>query len=880
MKKITLIAAFLIAVFSYGQTLSGFVANPSFEDGSVGTMVRNITFNDWKLGGGSSGNTGVSASIQTTNVHAGDGSNALEVTSEYTGAGGEWNVRLINTTYPFDGNNTDSIEVTVAFWAKTTDVDPASMNASGDMRILIKDTGSSNIGDKTNRVLLETDTWIYITKTFTFDPATDYNLSLYFEFGKVDGTTQIDGITTSVTGGATLDDSSEPDEETLNGFVANPSFDDGSAATMVNYNTTDNWRLAGNNGAIAGNSASIQAANIHAGDGSNALEVTNIANAGEWNIKVTGTTYPFDGDNTNATVATVSFWAKTTDVDPDSENASGDFKFTVEDAVSGAVKSNRAILTTDTWVYITKSFTFDEAPSYSLSLSLQFGRLVGVTQIDGITSSVTGGASLVTGITWNGSTNNDWNTTTNWTPERVPTATEEAIIPAGLTNYPTSQSAVDINSVTIANGSSLIANSTFSGNVTYTRNLATTNWYLVSSPVIGQDIDTFASAVGLASGTNNNMGLAPYDNTSFAWSFYQSDDTGTGDFTLGSGISIKLASEGDISFTGTMPVDNVSIATTNGYNLLGNPYPSYININDILNTNNASLFEGTLWLWDQATDSYDTFNLVTPVSYISPAQGFFVRTSGSNTLSITEAMQSHQTADTFQRLSNERPEIRLVLSDGENTRDTDIYYIDGATTGFDNGYDSTTFGGVANSFSIYTHLVANSNGEDYAIQSLPNSDLDTMIVPIGITAATGEQLSISANGVNLPEGFNIYLEDTNDNSFTLLDSTSAFSTTHYEDLNGIGRFYIHTTATALSDNQLSLTNVSIYIVDNNLTITGVHNDNASVRVYDLIGKEVVNTTFEGKGLNKIELPILNTGVYVVQLETQTEAVNKKIIIKN
>ena len=442
---------------------------------------------------------------------------------------------------------------------------------------------------------------------------------------------------------------------------------------------------------------------------------------------------------------------------------------------------------------------------------------------------------------------------------------------------------VVVNSVTMASGSSLIANSTFSGNVTYTRNLATTNWYLVSSPVSGQDIDTFVSAEGLASGTNNNnMGLASYDNTSAAWSYYQSGASGSGDFALGSGRSIKLAAAGDISFTGTMPVENVSIAitsNTNGYNLVGNPYPSHISINDIINTNTASLTEETLWFWNQATNTYDAINQAPSSMYIAPVQGFFVKTSGTNSLSITEAMQSHQSADTFQRLSSERPEISLVLSDGEITRDTDIYYIDGTTTGFDNGYDSTTFGGAANSFSIYTHLVANSNGQDLAIQSLPNSDLDTMIIPVGITAAAGEQISISANAINLPEGVNIYLEDKNDNSFTILDSTSTFTTTPDEDLNGIGRFYIHTTATALSDNQVSLTNVSMYVVDSNLTITGVHTANASVRVYDLVGKEVVNTSFEGTGLNKIELPVLTTGVYVVQLETQTEAVNKKIIIK-
>ena len=490
--------------------------------------------------------------------------------------------------------------------------------------------------------------------------------------------------------------------------------------------------------------------------------------------------------------------------------------------------------------------------------------------------------------TWTGTTDSDWSTSSNWSPAVVPTTNSDVTIPANSTV--TATSAVVVNSVTMASGSSLIANSTFSGNVTYTRNLATTNWYLVSSPVMGQDIDTFVSAEGLASGTNNNnMGLASYDNTSAAWDYYQNGTSGSGDFALGSGRSIKLAAAGDISFTGTMPVENVSIeitSNTNGYNLVGNPYPSYIaantgadSSNNILTVNTSILSEATLWFWNQATNTYDAINQASSSMDISPAQGFFVETEGTNSLSITEAMQSHQSANTFQRLSSERPEISLVLSDGEITRDTDVYYIDGTTTGFDNGYDSTTFGGAANSFSIYTHLVANSNGQDLAIQSLPNSDLDTMIIPVGITAAAGEQISISANAINLPEGVNIYLEDKNDNSFTILDSTSTFTTTPDEDLNGIGRFYIHTTATALSDNQVSLTNVSMYVVDSNLTITGVHTANASVRVYDLVGKEVVNTSFEGTGLNKIELPVLTTGVYVVQLETQTEAVNKKIIIK-
>ena len=40
MKKITLLFAFLVTGFSYGQTSSGFVVNPSFEDGSAAAIAK------------------------------------------------------------------------------------------------------------------------------------------------------------------------------------------------------------------------------------------------------------------------------------------------------------------------------------------------------------------------------------------------------------------------------------------------------------------------------------------------------------------------------------------------------------------------------------------------------------------------------------------------------------------------------------------------------------------------------------------------------------------------------------------------------------------------------------------------------------------------
>jgi hypothetical protein len=135
---------------------------------------------------------------------------------------------------------------------------------------------------------------------------------------------------------------------------------------------------------------------------------------------------------------------------------------------------------------------------------------------------------------------------------------------------------------------------------------------------------------------------------------------------------------------------------------------------------------------------------------------------------------------------------------------------------------------------------------------------------------------------DFPEGINVYLEDQDNNSFTLLDSDSNFTTTLENDLNGIGRFYLHTTSESLStsDDVLNNNNISIYISSKeNLRIVGVQNGTANVDIYNILAKEVFSTSFEGTGVNDINLPILAEGIYVVRLSTDKEIMNKKVIIQ-
>lgn len=509
-------------------------------------------------------------------------------------------------------------------------------------------------------------------------------------------------------------------------------------------------------------------------------------------------------------------------------------------------------------------------------------------------NSLANAVNLGSYIAWTGATNNAWTNATNWNIETIPEASDDIVIPNGLTNYPTvfSGTSITANSITIESGGTLIAEgtSTVTGDITYNRNLPTADsWYLVSSPVDGETItDLISNHTFITSSNNVSIGIAPYDNSQTSktsgWS-YQTNNS-TGDLENAKGYSIQLEEVGNLSFTGALRTDdtNASVAlvqnATNGnnYNLIGNPYTSYINSSTFLNTQSSDL-ESTFYIWNGT--SYDTKTTGTsPDFMIAPGQGFFVEAKTSNPVTFIESNQSHNSIDTFQK-SDSKPEIKLNLTDGKNNRTAEIYYIAETSTGFDTGYDGKLFGGVSNSFAIYSQLISDNNGNNYAIQSLPNFDYENMIIPIGVNAAKGLEINFTAEILNLPPDLKVYLEDKENNTYTRLDGDNNHKISLTKDLSGIGRFYLHTSKKSILNVQdLALENVSIFQANRaTLTIVGLYHGKINIKLYNLLGQQVLNNSFEGNGLNNIRLSNINSGIYLVHLTTQTDAINKKISIQ-
>ena len=518
--------------------------------------------------------------------------------------------------------------------------------------------------------------------------------------------------------------------------------------------------------------------------------------------------------------------------------------------------------------------------------------------------------------TWTGATSSNFNLSTNWDNGSPDGTVKDVVIP-DVTNDPIidSDNIIIYGSFTLAASATLIiteggsftqpnliGSPTFtnngtiiinsgsefktssddlgSGSFTYNRNLATTNWYLVSSPFEGQDIDNFITAENPPS-LNGDVALAPYNTSDNTWTYIQTGASGSGNFITGKGYSVKLQSSGDISFTGSLLTSNKSVALESsgqGYNLIGNPYPIHIKSTSILTRNSASLDSETIWVWNDDVDAYQAKTSGTGGWNVAPAQAFFVKSDGaSGTVEIHETDQI-SAADTFLR-TDPLTEISLTLSNESASRQATIYYIDDTTTGFDNGYDGPRFMAGDNSFAFYTHLVSDGEGVDYDIQSLPTDNYENMVIPLGINAVSGTDITLNISTINFPEGINTYLEDKVNNSFTLLDANSNFMTTLDSDLNGIGRFYLHTTSEVLSSDDFLNNNISIYISSkDNLRIVGIHNGTAEVQLYNILGKEVFSAAFEGTGMNDIQLPNIKEGIYIINLTTDKGTINKKVII--
>ncbi|MDN3492037.1 lamin tail domain-containing protein [Winogradskyella bathintestinalis] len=428
---------------------------------------------------------------------------------------------------------------------------------------------------------------------------------------------------------------------------------------------------------------------------------------------------------------------------------------------------------------------------------------------------------------------------------------------------------------------------------------------LISAPLTGQLFTTFAATNlnivdnGLLSLTELKYLFGPFEKPANTYVTYGVDPL-LQFATLDPAVGYRAAStdDGNFTFTGTINTGEVPITITSEgltfpeWNLIGNPYPSYINLAEFLAENNTLFTDdkgGVYGYNGNATDGWEIWNQAysdnNPNALITPGQGFLVASKfASREVTFTPAMRTIGSTDDFiagrQNIETSISYLRLQATNSTKTYNTDFYFNDTATLGLNPGYDSGIFGS-AGDFSLYSHLVEDNTGVAMGIQTINNASLNTEVsIPLGVHALQGQQVTFNIAESTLPNTVLVYLEDTVTNTFTLLNSED-YTLTPNTDLSGTGRFYLRFSETTLSTASRTLNSLHIYnnLSDKTVVVAGKLEDSTTAKIYDLQGRIVSSTVLDSAtNVHTISVSHLNAGVYIVQLANTTQNKSQKIIL--
>lgn len=454
----------------------------------------------------------------------------------------------------------------------------------------------------------------------------------------------------------------------------------------------------------------------------------------------------------------------------------------------------------------------------------------------------------------------------------------------------TNNSALTVSNIVIE--SDATGTGTIKGDVTGT---ATVNQYLpgyrtwyLSSPVAG------------ASPTGMNR-IKYYDETTNTWSVASTETTpATLPFMLGKGyLVVPNVDVSNIRFEGTLNSGNVSIDLTRsngngpkpGFNLIGNPYPSYMDW-DLVNDANSSIMQtSTMWYrtkkTNESNESVYQFWTVNgngvgspngASKYIPPMQGFWVRAKvGGGQLQLTNEMRSHaQGTDQLLKApaANSNTLIRLEVSNGINTDETVLYFNANASYGFDT-YDSPK---MSNDDPAIAEIFTRAGDEKLVINGMPMIQKDTEIA-LGFDAGSATSFTLRANELrNLPSDVKLILKD----KVTLVETnlTDGVSYAFAPAATTADRFsVIFRTSGAVTgvDAIPAFSGLTAYSnAKNQITVLydGAIDANTVVSIHNIAGQRVASKAVVSK--STVMDGAFTAGVYIVKLNNKTY----KVVVNN
>ncbi|GEM_PF-5543705 len=342
-------------------------------------------------------------------------------------------------------------------------------------------------------------------------------------------------------------------------------------------------------------------------------------------------------------------------------------------------------------------------------------------------------------------------------------------------------------------------------------------------------------------------------------------------------------------YTGTLNNGTYTAAVTRGnqgYNLLGNPYPSTLDADIFLAGN--SVLEGTLYFYMHsnklvngayAGNNWAVYNAsgavpadnssVLPTEDIAPGQGFMVVATASGNVAFNNGMRTSAAAPSHKNTAN-IDRIWLRLSDAEGSHSTMLLaFVEGATDKFESNYDARAMG--TEGHAVFTRV----EGKRLKIDGR-SSFRSTAKVLLGLDAKKPGTYTLSLSDMQgvFAAGQKVYITDRATNRTAELNTPFSFEAAAGMEEE---RFEISFEKSVMSVAETGRGNLQVFAAEAVLHIKA----NApvdSVSVTDMSARKVLNRSNQSSEL-RIPIGHLGKGVYFVKVVSNGKTSIHKIVLK-
>ena len=550
--------------------------------------------------------------------------------------------------------------------------------------------------------------------------------------------------------------------------------------------------------------------------------------------------------------------------------------------------------------------------------------------------------------TWSGLSSSDWSSVSNWASDNSAPDADDIVYIRNAIRNPEISANEEIEDLVLKSGaeldvlfdgsiivngdftnsgvvtlnsqsdqfSSIVVDGTSTGEIVYKRFVAdegADEWDLIGSPVEGLSIDDFVSSNASLANHNNQYGIGVFSNdgnidtAAAMYTNYTTSSVGdAGDFVSGQGYSMatdeNVSPGTSLDFTGSVLTTDVSeigiddnslnAPILGKWNLVANPFPSYINANtnanpdaNFLSENEDNLHPAYAYVYGyNESGSFDVYNQFNSPVYIAPGQGFFVASddSSGNTITFTKEMRTVNGSDDFIAGDlEENIEVVLRLLHGtEEIEETKVYFKSGLSLGLDIGYDAGNFNQNA---AIMSRLPENDEGHGMIINAVDvNHIIEGCVIALVINQSAGQEFKVNLHTSTIYES-NIYLEDAEEGTMTDLKAGD-FTLNPVGNLEGAGRFFLHITSNTMSSENVSTSMLNAYkqVNANYITIEGLatQSNNINVSLYNILGTKVLDTSLSNNvNTQTLSAVGMASGIYIIELESGNDRLTKKLIIQ-